>query len=63
MCIKMKPEVSSKGTCVFVSSSENAEQFKQVYKKKCIDFGETKSSLRKGNNDIKVEICEYQLTN
>ena len=29
------------------------------YRKKCVGFGETKSGLRKGDNDIKVTLCEF----
>ena len=58
MCIQVKPEVASKGKCVFVSNHKKAD-----IQKMCIGFGETKSGRRKGNNNIKVEICECQHTN
>ena len=43
--------------CIFI---EKATQVKRVSKK---SFGEIKPGLRKGNNDIKVEICQLQRTN
>ena len=63
MYIQVKPEVASKATCVFVSIREKATQSQVGIQKKCIGFGEAKSGLRKGNNDIEVEYCECQHTN